>query len=143
MAWRQGFRSSKREKKDQANPRRVQRQTPRVSTWLTSHFLKLKLVSLSHLGIGETAVKEWLETFGSKPPRGAIGWTKIFRLSARVSARKVENEVNEHNNDNFAAFELKLIGDAKDVVLGSLGSGNDMWGQLLPLNMEFADDALR
>jgi hypothetical protein len=46
----------------------------------------------------------------------------------------------QHMKEQYAAPDLKLVGDAHDVVLGSLGVGNDMWGQVLAFSMEFADD---
>lgn len=43
-------------------------------------------------------------------------------------------------NDQYTAPDLKLVGDAHDVVLGSLGFGNDIFGEFLVYGMEFADD---
>jgi hypothetical protein len=45
-------------------------------------------------------------------------------------------------NDQYTAPDLKLVGDAHDVVLGSLGVGNDIWGEILVPGMEFADDQI-
>jgi hypothetical protein len=40
----------------------------------------------------------------------------------------------------YTAPALKLAGDADEVVLGSLGVGNDLRDEVLAIQMEFATD---
>lgn len=42
--------------------------------------------------------------------------------------------------EQYEAPELKLVGDASDVVLGALGVGADFAGQVLVQEMEFEAD---
>lgn len=42
--------------------------------------------------------------------------------------------------EKYTAADVKLVGNAADVVLGSLGIGNDMSGEVLAFDMEFAGD---
>jgi len=42
--------------------------------------------------------------------------------------------------EQYAAPELKLVGEADEVVLGGLGIGYDIWGQYGYAEMEFEAD---
>ena len=43
-------------------------------------------------------------------------------------------------HEQYNAPELKLVGEAHDVVLGSLGVGGDIRGEVLVQEMEFVTD---
>lgn len=43
-------------------------------------------------------------------------------------------------NSQYEAVQLQFVGDAQDVVLGSLGVGNDIGGEVLVCHMEFESD---
>jgi hypothetical protein len=42
----------------------------------------------------------------------------------------------------YTAPEVKLVGNVHDVVLGSLGVGTDIRDEVLPIQMEFAEDSV-
>ena len=42
--------------------------------------------------------------------------------------------------ERYIEPHLKLVGEAQDVILGSLGVGNDINGEVLSLDTEFAAD---
>lgn len=48
----------------------------------------------------------------------------------------------EHNMERFNEPQLALAGEAQDVILGSLEFGNDMQGEMLTIDMEFASDSI-
>jgi hypothetical protein len=43
-------------------------------------------------------------------------------------------------NEQYVAPELKLVGDTRDVVLGSGNFGADVWGEVLIPDFEFQQD---
>lgn len=45
-----------------------------------------------------------------------------------------------NQKERYTAPELKLVGDAQDVVLGFFGVGNDLWGEVEANQAEFASD---
>ena len=44
--------------------------------------------------------------------------------------------------ERFNEPQLALAGEAQDVILGSLEFGNDMQGEMLTIDMEFASDSI-
>jgi len=42
--------------------------------------------------------------------------------------------------EQYTAPDLKLVGDAQKVILGSFGFGGDLYGEVLGFSMEFATD---
>lgn len=40
----------------------------------------------------------------------------------------------------YEAPEVKVVGEFEDAILGSIGFGTDIWGEMLPFAMEFAED---
>ena len=42
--------------------------------------------------------------------------------------------------EQYTAPQLKLVGNASEVILGSLSVGDDFLSQILILDMEFAED---
>jgi len=46
----------------------------------------------------------------------------------------------QDQQEQYVAPELKLVGETDDVVLGGVGSGGDIWGMYLYVDMEFESE---